>query len=249
MYQEQTKKDWMKWWKLSEKDIPDGLILFGNWSTHKYYKQWKKILKNSRFVQEHILLGEYNGLKIAFAVTYGPAMASELVHIFGLMGTPVVVQTGSFGGLKKGLRVGDIFVPKEATKGESVSDWYLSKNQKSDASNDLIRYVIDECKKLKLRCITGNVFTTSAMLAEKWSDVLRWNKQGFTGVDLEASATLAVAKHFKMKRIVMYSLADNLIEKSHLLSMTKGEFDECEKSINIIFDLALKTIKFVKKNS
>lgn len=248
MYKELTKKDWMKWWKLSEKDIPDGLILFGNWSTHKYYRQWKKILEKPRFVQEHILLGKYKRLKIAFAVTYGPAMVSELVHIFGLIGTPVVVQTGSFGGLKKGLQVGDIFLPNEAVRGETVSDWYLPKNQKCDASEDLIKFVMDECKKIQQRCVTGKVFTTAAMLAEKWSDILRWNKQGFTGVDLEASATLAVAKYFKMKRVVVYSLADNLIEQSHLLSMTKKEFDACERSIHTIFGLALKTIEFAKKN-
>lgn len=246
MYKELTKEDWMKGWKLSEKDIPDGLILFGNWDAHKYYKQWKKILKNHRVVQEHIVLGEYKGLKIAFAVTYGPTLASEFIHVLGLMGTPVVVHTGSFGGLKKGLQVGDIFVPNEAVRGETVSDWYLPRNQKCDASKDLVKFVMNECKKSGQRCVTGKIFTTAAMLAEKWSDIMRWSKQGFVGVDLEASATFAVAKHFGMKRVVIYSLVDNIIEESHLLSMARSELDVWEDSLNTVFDLALRTIGFVK---
>lgn len=246
MYKELIKKDWLKEWKLKEKDIPDGLIIFGTHDIRKYCQRWKRILKNSRLIEEHIVLGKYKNLKIAFAVTYGPTLASEFIHVFGLLGTPVVIQVGSYGGLTKNMTIGDIFVPNEAVRGEMVSDCYLPKKQKCTASQDLVNFVMAECKKMKKKCVTGKIFTTSAMLAEKKSDILSWHKQGFVGVDLEASATFAVAKHFKMKRVAIYSLIDNLVKKSHLLNMSKKEFRTWENSLNTTFDLALKTIEFVK---
>jgi len=247
MYEELTKKDWLKEWQLSEKDIPDGLIIFGTHDIRKYAKQWQKFLKNSRLIEDHVILGQYKNLKVAFAFTYGPTLASEFIHVFGLLGTPVVIQAGSFGGLTKNLVIGDIFVPQEAERGETVSDCYLPRQQKSDASKDLVKFVMKECKKMNKKCVTGKIFTTAAMLAEKRSDILRWHRQGFVGVDLEASATFAVAKHFKMKRVAIYSLIDNLIEESHLLNMSQKEFKKWEDSLSMVFNLALKTIEFVKE--
>lgn len=50
-------------------------------------------------------------------------MASEIVHIFGALGTRAAIQTGNCGALTDGLVAGDLVVPTEAFCGEGAAQY------------------------------------------------------------------------------------------------------------------------------
>jgi uridine phosphorylase len=65
-------------------------------------------------------------------------MASEIVHIFGILGTRAVIQTGNCGALADGLVAGDLFVPTEAFCGEGAAQYYQPDCQRVTASAELL---------------------------------------------------------------------------------------------------------------
>jgi hypothetical protein len=75
---------------------------------------------------------------VGFACVYGAPMASEIVHIFGILGTRAVIQTGNCGALADGLVAGDLFVPTEAFCGEGAAQYYQPDCQRVTASAELL---------------------------------------------------------------------------------------------------------------
>lgn len=73
---------------------------------------------------EDVLIGDVAGCPVGFACVYGSAMASEIVHIFGVLGTRAVIQIGNCGALADDLEAGDIFIAERAYCGEGAAQYY-----------------------------------------------------------------------------------------------------------------------------
>jgi len=86
------------------------------------------------------------------------------------------------------------------------------------------------------------VFTTPAFMAEKWEDILRWESEGYVGVEMEAAATFAVAQHFGVPSACLIYLLDNLIERRHVLDIREEERERILESRRIVEELALEAI-------
>jgi uridine phosphorylase len=194
------------------------------------------------FGNYHALLGHYQGQPVLLAMSYGAAMTSELVHLAGLIGTPVVLQLGSFGGLRAGMRVGDLFFPDLAARREAASDCYLPPDVPADASPDLLAWLRREATQRGLTDHTGPHVTTAAMLAETRDDISRWNNEGFWGVDLETATTFAVARHFGMRRAAALVLIDNLIEDHSLFDLTTDQRGRYWQTQDAVARLALDAL-------
>ncbi|MBI4640035.1 MAG: hypothetical protein HY731_05040 [Candidatus Tectomicrobia bacterium] len=244
MYRTLTQHDLFKEFDLTEAEIPHGLIVHGSLNITGNLEIWKGLLRDSKLLRHHnILLGKDGETTIAFAVTYGSPMTSEVVHIAAVLGAKIVVQTGGFGGLQRGMKVGDLLIPTDAFRADGASDWYLPKEEKADASPDVIAWFAEECERRQLNYHLGQQFTTTALMAERWEDIVRWNKEGFSGVDLETATTFAVAKHFGMKRGAILRLLDNLIEGHTLLALTNDERERLRKGNMVLFELALSAVR------
>jgi uridine phosphorylase len=177
-----------------------------------------------------------------FAVTYGAALTSEVVHIAGVLGVPLVVQLGSFGALQRGMNVGDLFFPTLAGRGEAASDSYLAPDEPADASADLLAWMRGQAQERGLTTHTGRHYTTAAMLGETRQDIARWNADGYCGVDLETATTFAVARHFGMRRVAALALIDNLIEDHSIMDVTTDQRAVFKHTQNLAAQLALDTI-------
>ena len=59
-------------------------------------------------------------MDIAYASVSGDVMASEVTHAFGKMGTKLVMQIGTCGGLAKNLLPGDLICVNSAYCGEGA---------------------------------------------------------------------------------------------------------------------------------
>jgi purine-nucleoside phosphorylase len=165
---------------------------------------------------EDVLIGGVRGQAVGFACVYGAGMASEIVHVFGTLGTRAVIQTGNCGALADDLNAGDLFVPDRAFCGEGAAQYYKADGQWVEASESLLRS--ETTAKLMLEgCGRGAIYTTAALLAEGMDDLQRWHEQGFAAVDMETAATFAVAEHFGMDRLALLYVFDNPRRREHLL--------------------------------
>lgn len=176
-------------------------------------------------------------------------MASEVTHVFGVLGTSLVIQTGCCGALGDGIVAGDLVCPTTTYRGEGASQYYLKDTEHVAALTDMVGRI--ECKKLggNIQIHKGPIFTTSALFAEGKIEIESWYRNGYIAVDMETAAILAVAEHFRMKRFSILFAFDNPREGSHILlkESKKNERRNCGESEMI--KLALKiAVEYAKTN-
>jgi uridine phosphorylase len=222
MLKELTKADWLQMLNIPGSSIPTVLILRGTRNLQLQYELALSFYSNVLKVEapnglvEHVFIGELAGRLMGFACVYGAPMASEIVHIFGALGTRAVILTGNCGALADDLVAGELFVPSEAFCGEGAAQYYKPDGQSVTASPDvfnsatLSRYGRENFH-------TGVIYTTAALLAEGAADLERWHAQGFAAVDMETATTFAVAEYFGMERAAILYVFDNPRQHEHLL--------------------------------
>jgi uridine phosphorylase len=166
---------------------------------------------------EDVFVGTVGGVRVAYASVYGGPMASEVVHMFGAIGTPLVVQVGCCGAIADGLDAGNLVIASDAFCGDGASQYYKSDGPTVRAFPHPAELGLSDIH-------VGRVFTTAALFAEGKRDFDEWHARGFAAVDMETAATFAVAEHFGMERVSLLYTYDNPRHSGHLL------IDEHEKA-------------------
>jgi purine-nucleoside phosphorylase/catechol 2,3-dioxygenase-like lactoylglutathione lyase family enzyme len=249
MLKDLTRADWLNILGLPVERIPEVLIVRGTRNFRSRYRAMLPFFDNvlevgtPNGIIEDVLIGDVRGRPIGFACVYGASMASEVVHIFGVLGTRAVIQIGNCGALADDLGAGDLFVADRAYCGEGAARYYKSDGDWVAASPKLLR-----SRTLTGlgpgKCRTGAIYTTAALFAESEADVERWFQEGFAAVDMETAATYAVAEHFGMDRVsIMYGF-DNPRRREHLLlSDTEKDANRTagnERMTRLALDLAVE---------
>lgn len=210
-----TRDDWLSILGLPEGRIPKALILRGTRNLKSQYELYRAHFNNvleigsPNDVLKDVFVGNLDGFSVAYASVYGAPMASEVTHVFGVLGTSLVVQTGCCGALADTIGLGDLFIPTEAYCGEGASQYYqpdrkIVKASFNAAGSSAIKRIND------VSVHSGRIYTTSALFAEGKKEVEDWFRKGFSAVDMETSATFAVAEHFEMDRVsILFVFAKN----------------------------------------
>lgn len=218
MLRELTKADWLSILGIPEKRIPRALLLRGTRNLKAQYDHIRPFFTNllevgcPNGIIEDVFIGDYGSQSVAYASVYGAAMASEVVHIFGVLGTPLVIQTGNCGALADEIEAGDLFAPTEAFCGEGAAQYYQPNGRVAHATPEL----------LALDCLAavpvhrGRLYTTAALLAEGEREIEDWFRQGFAAVDMETATTFTVAEHFRMDRLAILYAFDNPRKRRYL---------------------------------
>jgi purine-nucleoside phosphorylase len=246
---ELTKADWLNILQLSESRVPAALILRG---TRNFRSQYQAMLPHfDRVVEvgtpngiiEDVLIGDVGGRPVGFACVYGASMASEVVHIFGVLGTRAVIQIGNCGALADGFAAGDLFLAERAYCGEGAARYYKPDGPWVNTSPKLLRSkTVSRLERDSYRA--GAIYTTAALFAESLEDIERWFRDGFAAVDMETAATYAVAEHFGMERLSILYGFDNPRRREHLL-LSDAEKDARRAAANtrmkqLALDLAVE---------
>ena len=225
MLKELTRSDWLRILNIPETRIPVALILRGTRNLKAQYQAILPYFENvlevgsPNGIFEDVLIGKHRGRSVAFACVYGANMASEITHVFVVLGTRAVIQTDNCGALADGFQAGVLFVADKAFAGEGAAQYYKPGNPWIDASPELL-------KRLKAEpCVHGAIYTTAALLAESMDDVERWHQQGFAAVDMETATTYAVAEHYGMARLSILYAFDNPRQREHIL-LSDAQKDE-----------------------
>jgi purine-nucleoside phosphorylase len=81
------------------------------------------------------------------------------------------------------------------------------------------------------------------MAGETWEDVLNWSKQGYFGVEMEASTVFAVSNHFNVPSAAILRIGDNLIEKETVMDINYESSRDLHRQVSQdIFDAAVKEL-------
>jgi purine-nucleoside phosphorylase len=217
---ELTRQDWLNILDLEERDIPECLILRGTRNLRRNYEKYRRLFGDPREIGspnglfEDLLIGTIDGRRVGYASVYGPAMASEIAHVFGVLGTRRLIQTGVCGALQPGMTAGDLVIASVAGCGDGAAHCYMPGAESVVATPALMD---------RARCLAGPqgahvgpIWTTAALLAEGKEDLERWGRAGYLAVDMETASAYAVAEWAGMDRVSILSVFDNPVAGSHI---------------------------------
>ncbi len=206
-----TRDQWLAALGLAASDVPDRLVLEGSWWRAERNAQRLALLDDVRelaFPELH--LGRHGDERVLYSCAYGAPRAVEPVHIFGEIGTPLVVQIGSCGALQPGIATGDIVLPEVATIGEGASQYYGGVGT-SSATPTVVDVAEAAFVRRGFRVHRGLHVTTSALLAQPPALVRAWHDAGHIAVDMETSAVFSAARFFGMHAVSLLFVWDDLL--------------------------------------
>jgi uridine phosphorylase len=166
-------------------------------------------------------LVEEGGQNIWISVVIGAAMAATLAHLAVKIGARGPVQVGSMGGLADGWRPGDVLVPSLVVGRDGVSR-QLSRNKPIEPDARLSAALCDELESRLERATVrlGTLVMTTTISFEGPSDIARWRRSGYVGVEMECAAAVGTAAHFGVPAAGAFVLMDNLASQQTVLTLS-----------------------------
>ena len=236
-----SKDEWLTAIGMTVDEIPEQIILEGTWWQKERYPVRLEYLTKVRELKfPDMYLGEHEGSKVMFCCAYGASRAVEPVHIFGVLGTKKVIQIGSCGGLQPNIQTGDIIIPATSFIGEGASQYY-GQLVSSTATQRLVESANRALTNFGFRTFVGAHISTSALLQQSDEVVEKWQQRGLLGVDMETSAVYSTAEYFKMQRVSMLFVWDELLNhRTWLDEFSATETLKQAKANRSIFEVALK---------
>lgn len=248
MLRDLTKSEWQGLLNIPDDRIPMALVLRGTRDLKGHYAQMRALFSevldvgDPNVVVDDVFVGNLDGAPVAYASVYGAPMASEVTHVFGVLGTRLALQIGCCGALSETLGPGDLFAATTAYCGEGASQYYKVDGKEAAASFALPEIVeLGGGESVPIRC--GRLYTTSALFAESHQDIARWRAQGFLAVDMETAATFAVAEHFGMERGALLYVYDCPVQGEHILLNDTEKNERRRLGNERMIALALETVK------
>jgi len=248
MLKDLTRKDWLSILNIPERRGPLVLLVRGTRNLKHWYRHCQQHFTNildigtPNGVLDDLFVADLGPYPVAYASVYGAPMASEIVHVFGVLGTRLVIQIGNCGALADGMVAGDLFSASEAYCGEGASQYYTPGRTTIPASLDPREWISSE-RLLKVKLHQGRIYTSSALFAEGMDDLETWHRSGCSAVDLETAATFAVAKYFDMDRISIVYAFDNPRKQEHILLNDADKAERRNKGNILMMELALDVIQ------
>ena len=212
MYSTLTKQEWMDAFRLREEQLPEALLVLGSWGAARGLAVFSDLADRVTPVHrlENVVLAEWGGRNVAFAVVYGAPKAADVCHIFCVLGVRAIVQIGWYGGLQPDLEYRELLVPEAVAGRDGVSRRYAA--GPIVPTPGLSQALAGEAERRRFAHRMGTLVSTTNITAERPRDISRWSREGFTGVDLETAATFAVASRFGRQHAALLSMSDLVIE-------------------------------------
>lgn len=138
-----------------------------------------------------------------------PACAAGLEEIITL-GARKVIQFGCCGILNQAIADSKIIIPSSAIRDEGTSYHYFPGSEEISADNSCIDIAIHCLEKHGIPYVVGKIWTTDAIYRETPSVIEERKAQGCIAVEMECSASLAIARFRKIPIIQFFYGADNL---------------------------------------
>ena len=235
--------DWCRALGLDPADVPGLVVLEGSWWQRERNALRLAALDDVRelaFPEYHLGRRPTDGLPVLYSCVYGAPRAVEPVHVFGQLGTPMVVQIGSCGALQPEVRTGDVVLAETAAIGEGASQYYGGDGV-SAAAPGLVDRAEAAFSSRGFRVHRGPHVTTSALFAQPPAQVAAWSQAGYLAVDMETSAVFSAARCFGMQAVSLLFVWDELLAgRSFLHPYTEVEQAAQARANAALMDVALE---------
>lgn len=232
--------EWLAAVGLTQDDVPDCVIVEGSWWRAERQAWRLGYLDNVRELDvPDVFWGRWRDKKIAFCMAYGAPRASEVIHLFGVLGSKLAIQIGTCGGLQEHLRPGDIILP-EQVKGEDGVTHLYGNGDMTAATDKWIAAAKPLLERDRRRVQVGPHVTFSSLFAETVAMYEAWHAAGLLSVDMETATTLSVAKSFQMEALSMLVVWDELTRGRRFLDpMAPDDLAALDQSNKDVFETAL----------
>jgi uridine phosphorylase len=137
-----------------------------------------------------------------------PAAVTALEEAIAL-GVRDFISFGACGSLVDDLRIGSAVLPTRAFADEGTSKHYGG-GAWFRPSSVLLRALRFSARRAKLPLMDGGVWTTDAPYRESWAQARSLARRGVVGVEMEASAMYAVARHRGARMTSLFVVSDEL---------------------------------------
>ena len=125
-----------------------------------------------------------------------------------------VIGLGTCGALQREIACGDIIVADSAKAGDCMSLHYgFDYNQVIPAGKGLTASLSDFLARRGLTVHVGPIVTTGAVMRETEEVIDEWNRDGYLGVELEASALFALANWMGIKSTMALLVTDSPVRR------------------------------------
>ena len=154
---------------------------------------------------------EYAGKKVGLFLSRvgAPACVAGLEEIIA-MGAEKIIQFGCCGILNQAAADNRIIIPSSAVRDEGTSYHYISSSEEISADHALIDLTVQCLERHQIPYVVGKVWTTDAIYRETQAVITERKKQGCIAVEMECSASLAVAAFRGIPLIQFFYGADSL---------------------------------------
>ena len=230
--------EWRDACGLNPADTPDCVIVEGSWWRAQRQELRLAHLTDVRELDvPDIFWGRWRDKKIAFCMAYGAPRAGEVIHLFGVLGTPLAIQIGTCGGLQDHLRPGDIILPQQVKAEDGVAHLYADTAAATEKWLAAARPLLEDRSR---RVHVGPHVTFSSLFAETVAMYEAWHHAGLLSVDMETATTLSVAESFGMEALSMLVVWDELTRGRRFLDpMSPDNLAALDQANKDVFTTAL----------
>lgn len=185
---------------------------------------------------------QYNNISVGVFLSRvgAPACVVGLEEIIAL-GAKKIIQFGSCGILSQADAENKIIIPTSAIRDEGTSYHYIEKSDEIAAETSSVNIAIQCFEKLHIPYVLGKVWTTDGIYRETPGLIQKRKQQGCLAVDMECSASLAVAQFRNILIIQFLFGADNLdADTWDQRDLTDYGLQFADKYILLAFQLAVE---------
>lgn len=172
----------------------------------------------------------------------GPAMGSPmavlLLEKLIVLGAKNILFLGSCGSLLKELTIGSFLIPTIGISEEGTSTHYPIEGKVPCSSPFINKKIQGQFVEIGKEYIMGGVWTTDAPYRETVKKVIKYQKMGIGGVDMEISAIFTVAAFRKVKSGGVFVVSDELFDLKWKPGFSSSRFMSAWK---VALEIILKT--------
>ena len=220
---------------------PTALILEGTWWREAATKARLSALDNVvELAFPEMFIGDWKGTRIAYCCAYGAARAVEPAHVFGQLGTGILIQIGTCGSLDPGASTGVVALPGECVASDGVSQHYGA-GATVFTDTALVDAAERHLSERGIPSTRARHLTWPSLFAQSDEMCVAWKRQGIATIDMETSAVVAVGDKFGARAVSLLSVWDQLFEgRTFNDPLPPREAAKLKRSNDAVFDVALE---------
>jgi len=220
---------------------PEGIIICYHGGLLRYIVENYKTRREKGFWGETYLLEtKENEVGIIGKFGIGAPIVAAMVEELVVLGAREFISIGTAGSLRREIKIGDLVICNRAIRDEGTSHHYLPPSKYAYASEGMLERMERSFQSLSRTYTMGTSWTTDAPYRETRTEVMAFQKEGVSTVEMEASALFAVGQRRRVEVGAMFAISDSLAELEWKPGFSNTD---TQKGLEKLFEVALDVLR------